>query len=138
MKTLITICLLSFPAAAQAMGMHGGGCGASGCSHLSAVLYAAIAALGYWVLQHSGKEADALVKNIGRVVAFILLVLGLLGFLCGIVGHMRSAGAHNKCGNCHQGMMGRGGEGMPGGAGMMKGGAKPSCPMQHMRSEKAK
>jgi hypothetical protein len=137
MKTLITVCLLSLPAAAQAMGCGGCGGASNSCSHLAAVLYAAIAALGYWVLQHSGKETAALVKNTGRVVAFTFLALGLMGFLCGIACHIRSA-AHKKCGSCPQEMMGRGAEGMSDGAGMMKGGTKTSCPMHHMLSEKSK
>ena len=78
MKTLIAVCLVALPAAAQAMGMSGGGCGrpSGACVHLAAVLYAALAALGYWVLQHSEKEGQGLVKKTGRSKAFYLRVKG--------------------------------------------------------------
>jgi hypothetical protein len=105
MKSLLTICILALPAAAQAMGMHGGkgGCGggAQGCAHLAVFLYALITALGYWLLQHSDKDAGVLVKKTGRVLAWIFMVLGLLGFLCGITNHVKSSMCDKKCGgNC--------------------------------------
>lgn len=107
MKMFITVLLVALPAAAQAMGMHGEGdcCGASGgVMHLATVLYAAVAALGYWVLQHADKDTRGLVRGTGQVVAWTLLVLGLLGFLCGIGAHVKDAAG--KCGGkCPSEMM---------------------------------
>jgi hypothetical protein len=94
MKLFITALLVALPAAAQAIGMHGGE-GHGGASpigmHLVTVLYAGVAALGYWVLQHADKDTRSLVKKTGHVVAWTLIVLGLLGFLCGIGAHITNA-----------------------------------------------
>ena len=99
MKLLITVLLVALPAAAQAMGMHGregfGGASPVGM-HLVTVLYAVVAALGYWVLQHADKDTRGLVKKTGHVVAWTLIVLGLMGFLCGVGAHITSA--VSKCG----------------------------------------
>jgi len=97
MKTLIALFLVSIPAAAQACGMAGGmGCGmgqmGGQCAgHGATVLYAVLAVLGYWVLQHAAKEAANYVKKTGAVLGMSLVVLGLLGFLCGVVNHARKS-----------------------------------------------
>jgi len=112
MKTLITMLLVAAPAAAQAMGMgmgmHGsmmkgccGGCSGAG-THLAVVLYALLAALGYWVLQHSAKEAANYVKRTGQALGWALAVIGLLGALCGIGSHAKNM--------CHKGGRCSGGE----------------------------
>ena len=105
MKVFITVLLVALPAAAQAMGMHGGRAGAAhGCGHLAIFLYAVVAALGYWVLQHADKDTRGLIKKTGHVVAWTLIVLGLMGFLCGIGAHVTNA--VSKCGGkCPYGMM---------------------------------
>lgn len=89
MKTLMTMLLISLPAAAQAAGMrHGMGQAAIGM-HLASVLYAALAALGYWVLQHASKETAAYVKKTGMLVGILIIVVGLLGVLCGVGSHVK-------------------------------------------------
>ncbi|PIU18022.1 MAG: hypothetical protein COT18_11345 [Elusimicrobia bacterium CG08_land_8_20_14_0_20_59_10] len=89
MKILMTMLLVSLPAAAQAAGMrHGMGQAAVGV-HLASVLYAALAALGYWVLQHASKEAAGLVKKTGMLVGTLIIVIGLLGVLCGVGSHIK-------------------------------------------------
>lgn len=107
MKWFITVLLVALPAAAQAMGMRMGG-GHGGPSpasmHLVTVLYAAVAALGYWVLQHADKDTRGFVKKTGYLVAWTLIVLGLMGFLCGVGAHMTNA--VSKCGGkCPEEMM---------------------------------
>ncbi len=108
MKTLIALVLVSLPAAAQAGGMYGAGQGHGGGGHAAAALYAALAVLGYWVLQHAAKEAAGYVKRTGIVLGMTLVVIGLLGFLCG-VGHHAKRGMSRQCGCAGQGMMMRGG-----------------------------
>ena len=94
MKILITMLLMAAPAAAQAMGMHGGmrGGGPGVGIHLAVGLYALLAALGYWVLQHSAKEAANYVKKAGQTLGWAFIVIGLLGVLCGVASHARSMG----------------------------------------------
>ena len=100
MKRLVTVALLSLPAAAQAMGMHGpdggcaGRCGAGGL--LAGALYAVVAVLGYWVLLQAVKETSACIKRIGDVLGSILVLIGLLGLLCATFGHVR----HSQSGRC--------------------------------------
>jgi hypothetical protein len=149
MKTLMTVLLVSSPAAAQAMGMHGGGCGGGPkcCVHLAIAIYAVLAVLGYWVMQRADKESGSLVKKTGGVIAWVLIIVGLLGVLCGVGAHIKGAMPHQCGGNCPHEMMGNGPEGenedMNGPAvqapasKMVKGGAKPSCPM-HMQKGKTK
>ena len=134
MKWFITVLLIALPAAAQAMGMHRGGeyGGVSPASmHLVTVLYAAVAALGYWVLQHADKDTRGFVRKTGYLVAWILIVLGLAGFLCGIGVHITNA--VSKCGGkCPEEMM----------AGEQAGGGGPQMQPMHMekimRMEKTK
>lgn len=77
--------------------MTGCGHGAmQGCGHLSAVLLAATAALGYWVLRNAEKDSGY-VRWAGRGVGAILLLGGLAGFLCGTVSHMTGAGGMKGC-----------------------------------------
>ena len=90
MKILIAMLLVAAPAAAQAMGMRGGnGCHGAGI-HLAVGLYALLAALGYWVLQHSAKETAGYIKRTGQALGWALIVTGLLGVLCGVVSHAKS------------------------------------------------
>jgi len=144
MKTLIAVCLVSLPAAAQAMGMSGGGCGrpSGACVHLAAVLYAVLAALGYWVLQHSEKEGQGLVKKTGRAVAFTLVAVGLIGTLCGVAGHIKASSRCCGSGDCRRcGMMAPGmapvseeGSGAMPAAGQEKSGSRPQCPIRKGRA----
>jgi len=77
--------------------MGHGGC-ATGCGHLALVLMAAMAALGYWVLHQSSKDSGS-VRRAGQVAGWVLLVVGLLGVLCGAAGHARKMGGAMKL--CH-------------------------------------
>lgn len=102
MKGLITVFLLALPAAAQAMGGEGGGAGCGGsCGQAVAAVYAILAALGYWVMHTACKETSNCVKKIGHVVGSVLVIIGLLGLLCGVGSHikksMKSCGG--KCGS---------------------------------------
>ena len=94
MKLLTALLLTAAPAAAQAMEMHGGmpGRGPGIGIHLAVALYALLAALGYWVLQHSAREAANYVKRAGQTLGWALIVIGLLGVLCGLASHARSMG----------------------------------------------
>lgn len=91
MKKLLIVLLLGAPAAAHAMGAHGMRmCGQSSVgTHFAAALYALMAALGYWVLQHAAKETADYVKRAGQGVGWLLLVMGLLGLLCGVTSHVK-------------------------------------------------
>ena len=97
MKTLMALILAGLPAGAQAMGMaggmgmHGGGMRLGGFAHGAVALYAILAALGYWVLQHAGKQEDKLIRRTGATVATVLIAVGLLGVLCGVVSHVKSS-----------------------------------------------
>ena len=118
MKRIVTILLVSLPAGAQAMGMHGntGGCAPTDSVHLAVGLYALLAALGYWVLQHAAKETANYSKRAGQLVGWVLIAAGLAGLLCGVAAHARKAGCSNQCGWQDRMMMHR--EGMPGMMGM--------------------
>lgn len=97
MKSLFALILISMPAGAQAMGMHGarGGCSGGG-AHAAVALYALLAALGYWVLQHAGKETQAYIKRTGVALGFTLIAISLLGVLCGVGSHAKS-GMQRSC-----------------------------------------
>lgn len=99
MKKTLTVLLLSLPAGVQAMGMHGnmGGCAPAASGHLAVGLYALLAALGYWVLQHAAKETAKYSKRAGQLVGWVLIASGLAGLLCGVAAHAKMAGGH-KCG----------------------------------------
>jgi hypothetical protein len=95
MKVITSLLLTAMPAAAYAgecrpMGMNGAYHG-----HIFIVLYAAIAALGYWVARNAAKDTSACVKRVGITVSVVLVVVGLLGVLCGVAGHVR-----NSCRAC--------------------------------------
>ncbi len=102
MKRLVTVALLSLPAAALAQGMPMrepmmGGCCRHGAGGLMAgALYAVVAVLGYWVLTQAVKETSACIKRIGDVLGSILVLIGLLGLLCATFGHVR----HSMCRRC--------------------------------------
>ena len=58
---------------------------------------AVAAVLGYWVLHQSSKDSGS-VRRAGQVVGWILVVVGLGGFLCGAAGHARRmGGAMTQC-----------------------------------------
>ena len=102
MKRLVTVALLSLPAAALAQGMPMrepmmGGCCRHGAGGLMAgALYAVVAVLGYWVLTQAVKETSACIKRIGDVLGSMLVLIGLLGLLCATFGHVR----HSQSGRC--------------------------------------
>lgn len=100
MKRLVIALLAALPAGAYAcgqqgpMGMMGHGMpgphpGGPGML-LGAGFYGILAALGYWVLQHAAKETENCVKRAGKTVAWVLIVFGLLGLLCGVMGHIKA------------------------------------------------
>ena len=100
MKILIALLFASLPAAAQAAGMYGCNCGRGHGmigAHIATVLYAALAALGYRVLQHAAKETAAYVKRTGVVVGMTLVVIGLLGVLCGVGNHIKTGMSRCSC-----------------------------------------
>lgn len=78
--------------------MRHGGCATGRCGHLPTVLMAATAALGYWVLHQSSKDSGS-VRRAGQVAGWVILVVGLAGFLCGAMGHARKMGGAMK--QCH-------------------------------------
>ena len=91
MKTLMTALLVIAPAAAQAMGMHDGkpGSGSGAGIHQVVGFYAVIAALGYWILTHSAKETANYLKKTGHALGWALIVISLLGVLCGVFFRVR-------------------------------------------------
>jgi len=109
MKKLAILALLAaLPAAANAMGM---GCGMHGGMHggmrpphpmglhLALMLYALMAALGYWVLRHAAAETAKSVRVAGKTVAWFLMVFGLAGMLCALGSHIkRNACCGKSCG----------------------------------------
>jgi len=98
MKALFALILVALPAGAQAMGMHGamrGGCSGGG-AHAAVALYALLAALGYWVLQHAGKETQNYIKRTGVALGMTLVIISLLGMLCGVGSHVKS-GMKQSC-----------------------------------------
>jgi hypothetical protein len=100
MKKLFIALLLGAPVAAHAMGAHGMrfyGQSSAG-THLAAVLYALLAALGYWVLQHAAKETAEYVKRTGQVLGGLFIVIGLLGLLCGVTSHVKNYACPGECG----------------------------------------
>lgn len=110
MKLLIALALVCLTSSAQAMGMgmHGGG--HPGAMHGAIALYAVLAALGYWVLQHAMKETANLVKRTGAVVGLLLVVIGLAGMLCGVGSHIKNSMGACECGGgMKEGMMMQGG-----------------------------
>jgi hypothetical protein len=98
MKALLSAFFVSLPAAAQAMcmtGSAGGCCGAHHGGLIAGAAYAVVATLGYWVLLQAVKESSTCIKRIGDVLGSILVIVGLLGLLCALVGHVR--GSMGKC-----------------------------------------
>jgi len=97
-KTLLTVLLTCWPAAAQAVCMTGtGGCCMPHHGGLAlGFLFAALAALGYGVLQHADRQNGSLVKRAGLTVGLILILLGLAGLLCAVAGHIK-ASCHKCC-----------------------------------------
>ena len=97
MKWIVTGFMLAGPSVAFAGYGHGvGGClYGPGSGHLAAVLLAGVAALGYWVLRQSEKDVK-IVRWAGQTVGWVLLVVGLLGFLCGSWSHIKSAASGTR------------------------------------------
>ena|GEM_PF-5513146 len=80
--------------------MHGAMmCGHHGqsCMHAAVLLYSLVAALGYWVMQHAAKETANCVKRTGSVLGTVLVVIGLLGVLCGAASHVRKSLCKKSC-----------------------------------------
>ena len=75
------------------MMMHG--CG-SGCTHMAVGLYALLAALGYWIMQHSAKETANCVKRAGQILSWTFIVIGMMGILCGVASHVKNM-CHKSC-----------------------------------------
>ena len=113
MRTVIAVLLVSLPAAAQAYDMSGGGHWHGGGGHAATVLYAALAALGYLIVQHAAKQTAAFVKRTGVVLGMTLVVIGLLGVLCG-VGHHIKRGMSCRCCSGQEMLMRGGPEGKTG------------------------
>lgn len=70
---------------------HGGGCGT-----LGGALLAAIAALGYWTLSRAEKDSGA-AKRAGQATGWVLVVVGLLGFLCASASHIAKNSGRSSC-----------------------------------------
>lgn len=100
MKKLFIILLLGAPLAAHAMGGYGERFygHSQAAAHIAAALYALMAALGYWVLQHAAKETADYVKRTGQVLGWLLIVIGLLGLLCGVTSHVKKYACPGECG----------------------------------------
>ncbi len=137
MKIFAALLLIALPAAARAGGMHGGGQWHGGGTHAAIVFYGLFAALGYWVLQHAAKETACFVKKTGVVLGMALVIIGLMGVLCGVGSHIKtSLSRHCSCAG--------GGAMMHGGPGMMedeeegKMGEKPAMPEAPKAPEPAK
>ena len=97
----MTALFVSLPAAAQAMCMHGFGAGGGVCHHgglLAGAAYAVVATLGYWVLLQAVKESSTCIKRIGDVLGSVLVIVGLLGVLCSVAGHIKSSLSKCCCG----------------------------------------
>ncbi|MBI4425532.1 MAG: hypothetical protein HY554_17505 [Elusimicrobia bacterium] len=75
-------------AGAQACASHGGMVGAA--------LLAAVAALGWWVLQQAAKDSGWL-KRVGLTIGGLLAAGGVLGFLCGAACHAFGKRAWKSC-----------------------------------------
>jgi len=92
MKAILALILVGLPAGAQAMGVHGGmgGYPHGGGAHGAIALYSLLAALGYWVLQHAGKQEPKCIKRTGAAVGTIIIIVSLLGLLCGVGSHIKA------------------------------------------------
>jgi len=96
----MTSVFVSLPEAARAMGLSG--CGSGCCAAhqgglLTGAAYAVVATLGYWVLLQAVKETSACVRRIGDVLGSVLVIVGLLGVLCSVTGHIRNS-LGKRCG----------------------------------------
>jgi hypothetical protein len=101
MRVFMTALFVSLPAAAQALcmgGSSGGYCAAHHCGLLAGAVYAAVAVLGYWVLLQAVKETSTCIKRIGDVLGSVLVIVGLLGLLCALAGHVKSSLGKCWCG----------------------------------------
>lgn len=99
MKSIMASLSMMVPGSAWACG---GGAAAGGCSHgggcsqLAGVLMAALAVLGYWTLSRAEKDSGA-AKKAGQATGWILVLIGLLGFLCSTAGHIAKSAGHPNC-----------------------------------------
>jgi hypothetical protein len=103
----MTAAFVFLPAAAQAMCMAGAGAGCCGACHgglIAGAAYAVVATLGYWVLLQAVKETSTCIKRIGDVLGSVLVIVGLLGLLCAVTGHVRNS-LGKCCGRQPGGMM---------------------------------
>lgn len=82
---LAALCLI--PTDVFAYGIYHGGSGG-----LSALVMAAAAIAGYWVLKRVSSDKDAKqARWAGAAVGWVLVVVGLLGFICASVNHSRKS-----------------------------------------------
>lgn len=90
------------------------------------VLFALLAAVGYWVLQHAAKEkeAEVYIKRTGQVVGWALLLISLLGVAFSVAAPRGRFG-----GKCGDRMENRGGQPGNMGPGAMMGQPGHNCPM---------
>ncbi|MEK7382596.1 MAG: hypothetical protein AAB262_04845 [Elusimicrobiota bacterium] len=99
MKMILSTLAMVVPGVVRACG-HGAAMGDGMMrhgGHLPAVLLAGVSALGYWVLFQSSKDSGYS-RRAGQVVGWVLLVVGLAGFLCGAASHARKmGGAMRQC-----------------------------------------
>ncbi|MEK7743096.1 MAG: hypothetical protein AAB578_01800 [Elusimicrobiota bacterium] len=99
MKTMFALLALMLPGPVWACAgkAAGGGCShGGGCGQLAGVLMAAVAVLGYWTLNRAEKDTGQ-AKKAGLAVGWVLVVIGLLGFLCSAAGHISNKAEHSSC-----------------------------------------
>lgn len=89
MRLTLAVSVL-FPAVASACE------GGHGCDALAVALMAAVAGLGVWVLRWTEKDTGT-IKWAGQAVGWVLIVVGLLGFLCGSVSHAMKGWSQKSC-----------------------------------------
>lgn len=106
--SIFALTVMAFPSVALACGS--GGCGRGGGHYfLGVALMALLAVLGLWVLRNAEKDPKW-IKWAGRVVGWLLVVIGLLGFLCGALSHgMKQANGYGnkKCAQCAKARLGK-------------------------------
>ena len=94
----LALVFTSQTAAACALGGPGMGAGSSGTGLGAGALMAGAAVLGWWVLTRARQETDKALLWSGRVLGWLLLTVGLAGFLCASLSH--AAKALKACSSC--------------------------------------
>ncbi len=69
----------------------------SGGAILGIVPLAAVAVAGWWVLRVNEKDGSGAVAWGGRIVGWTLVVVGLLGTLCAVAGHIKNQIVSAEC-----------------------------------------